>query len=87
MMSGMPLETWWAFNKFWNNKFYYKVATCWLFLLIHTTMHGSINIKNEYQIKKIWFKIQENSINLTCTRTDRYQIIKYSRLPDGTYTG
>ena len=37
MMSGMPLETCWAFNKFWNNKFYYKVAFCWLFLLIHIT--------------------------------------------------
>ena len=34
-MSGMPLETCRAFNKFWNNKFYYKVASCWLFLLIH----------------------------------------------------
>jgi hypothetical protein len=45
MMSGMPLETYWAFNKLWNNKFYYKVASCWLFLLSHTTMHGSINIK------------------------------------------
>ena len=44
-MSGMPLETCWAFNKFCNNKFYYKVASCWLFLLIHTTMHGSMNIK------------------------------------------
>ena len=31
--------------KLWNNKFYYKVASCWLFLLIHTTMHGSMNIK------------------------------------------
>jgi len=31
--------------KFWNNKFYYKVASCWLFLLIHTAMHGSMNIK------------------------------------------
>jgi hypothetical protein len=33
MMSGMPLEACWTFNKFWNNKFYYKVASCWLFLL------------------------------------------------------
>jgi len=32
MMSGMPLETCWAFNERWNNKFYYKVASCWLFL-------------------------------------------------------
>ena len=45
MMSGMPLETCWAFNQFWNNKFCYNVTSCWLFLLIHTTMHASINIK------------------------------------------
>jgi len=31
--------------KIWNNTFYYKVASCWLFLLIHTTIHGSINIR------------------------------------------
>jgi len=45
MMSGMLLETCWAFNERWNNKFYYKVASCWLFLLSHTAMHGSMNIK------------------------------------------
>ena len=33
MMSGMPLEKCWVFNELWNNKFYYKVASCWLFLL------------------------------------------------------
>jgi len=33
MMSGMLLETCWAFNERWNNKFCYKVASCWLFLL------------------------------------------------------
>ena len=46
MMSCMLLETCWAFNEWWNNKFYYKVASCWLFLLSHTTMHGSMNIKS-----------------------------------------
>ena len=45
MMSGMPLETFWAFNKRWNNKLCYKVASCWLFLLIHTAIHGTMNIK------------------------------------------
>ena len=25
MMNGVPLETCWAFNKLWNNKFYYKL--------------------------------------------------------------
>ena len=36
MINVMPLETCWAFNEQWNNKFYYKVASCWLFLLIQT---------------------------------------------------
>jgi hypothetical protein len=45
VMSGVPLETCWAFNKRWNNKFFYKVASRWLFLLSHTTMHWSMNIK------------------------------------------
>jgi len=45
MMSGMPLETCWAFNERWNNKIYYKVASCWSFLLSHTMMHGSMTIK------------------------------------------
>jgi hypothetical protein len=49
MMSGMPLETCWAFRKSWNNKFYYKVASRWLYLLIHTTMHGSMNIKKNME--------------------------------------
>jgi hypothetical protein len=38
IMSGIPLETCWAFNKLWNNKLYYKVASGWLFLLIHTVL-------------------------------------------------
>ena len=33
MMSDIPLETCWAFNERWNNKFRYRVASCWLFLL------------------------------------------------------
>ena len=28
-----------------NNKFRYQVTSCWLLLLSHTTMHGSMNIK------------------------------------------
>jgi len=27
----VPLKTCWAFNIFWNNKFYYKAASCWYF--------------------------------------------------------
>jgi hypothetical protein len=32
MMSVVLLETCWAIKKYWNNKFYYTVASCWLFL-------------------------------------------------------
>jgi hypothetical protein len=45
MMSGMPLETCWAFDEGWSDEFWYRVASCWLFLLSHIMMHGSINIK------------------------------------------
>jgi hypothetical protein len=41
------LETCLASNERWNNKFYYKVASSCLFLLNHTTMHGSMNIKSD----------------------------------------
>jgi hypothetical protein len=54
-MSGMPLETSLAFIKFWNNKFYYKVASCWLVLLIHTTMNGTMNINSlNSELNPIW---------------------------------
>jgi len=48
MMSGVPLETRWAFNERWNNKFCYKVASCWLFLLNLTAL-----------ILSLWF-LQQN---------------------------
>jgi len=32
MMSDVSLETCWTIKKHWNNKFYYTVASCWLFL-------------------------------------------------------
>jgi hypothetical protein len=35
MMSGVPLETYWAFKKLWNNKFYYKAASCWYFYWVY----------------------------------------------------
>jgi len=46
MMSDIPLETCWACNELWNNKFRYQVASWWLLLLSRTTIHGSINIKS-----------------------------------------
>jgi hypothetical protein len=57
MMSGVPLETCWALNERWNNKFCYKVASCWLFLL-NQMCFTSINydgfippIKNKIKFK------------------------------------
>jgi hypothetical protein len=64
MMSGMPLQTFSAFSKFWNNKFYYKVASCWLFLPIHTTMHGSMNIKFKKTQVFEWFSKSKSSVAL-----------------------
>ena len=48
MMSGVPLETCSAFNKLWNNKFYYKAASCWYFYwIIHDARI------HEYQISLV----------------------------------
>jgi len=46
-MSDIPLKTRWAFNVLRNNKCRFQVASCWLLLLSHTTMHGSVNIKSD----------------------------------------
>jgi hypothetical protein len=46
---------------FWNNKFYYsyKFPSCWLLLLIHTTVHGSINIQFKIlYISEPWWHIR-----------------------------
>jgi hypothetical protein len=74
MMSSIPLETCWAFNERWNNKFCYKVASCWLFILIHTAMHGSINIKLwinickfiEQKVAGTWHKMEIHSYVYHC---------------------
>jgi hypothetical protein len=51
IMSGKPLETCWAFNKFLNNKFYYKVASCLLFywLILRCTDQWILNKYTYYQ--------------------------------------
>ena len=48
MMSGVPLETSWAFKKLWNNKFYYKSASCcYFYWIIHDARI------HEYQIFRL----------------------------------
>jgi hypothetical protein len=46
MMSGVPLEKCCAFNEWWNNKLYYKVASGWLFLLSTSDTTQDKNICN-----------------------------------------
>jgi len=92
MMSGIPLETCWTFNERWNNKFCYKVAFCGLFLLNHTTMHGSVNIKwiinsvtcascwnyiPEYWYTYLWYQLRCILTQALCnTKTHAWNISK-----------
>ena len=57
-MSGILLKTCWAFNEWWNNKFCYKVASCWLFLLnriyhLPTVWSRSANVSTRYRTKNL----------------------------------
>jgi hypothetical protein len=44
MMGGVSPETCWASYKY-EVKFWYTVASCWIFFVNYTMMHGSTNIK------------------------------------------
>jgi hypothetical protein len=71
MMSGVPSETCRAFNEWWNNKFYYKVASCWLFLLSH-----SFRILFSIWQLKFCTHTKTESIKLTC-RSSCYYIQRH----------
>jgi hypothetical protein len=69
MMSGVQLETCWAFNERWNNKFYYKVASCWLFLLSKSWYIRKYFVIPECiiqlrQKKRYWRENHINKLNL-----------------------
>jgi hypothetical protein len=51
-------------------KFCYKVAACWLFLLNHTAMHGSINIKS-YSLSSTIISLYCFSSSIQCTLEGR----------------
>jgi len=56
MMSGVPLKTCWAFKKLWNNKFYYKAASCSYFywVIYDARIHKyQINDKEIMGLKKL----------------------------------
>jgi len=63
MMSGVPFETCWAFNKLWNNKFYYKAASRWYFYKIFNIniLISEINLNTFYKFN---FPLTENTFRL-----------------------
>jgi hypothetical protein len=75
MMSGVPLETCWAFNEQWNNKFCYKVASCWLFLLSQYIIYC------RYSYMKGNSNTSEFDVHVTVHR-DTFLIIKPTRCTD-----
>jgi hypothetical protein len=56
MMGGVSPETCWAIKKQWNNKLYYTVASCWLFLwdLFHEIWHLCISTAVLHRIVYHW---------------------------------
>jgi len=58
-MSGVPLETCWPLKKLWNNKFYYKAASCWYFYWVIYDWR-SIAYKEQ---KNILHEIRKRKVN------------------------
>jgi len=57
MMSVVPLETCWAFNTLWNNKFYYKAASCWYFYWV---IHDARIHEYHHHIVLKWWNFSGN---------------------------
>ena len=55
MMSGVPLETCWAFSKLWNNKFYYKTVYFWYFYWVILRCTDPWILKSSVFICNKWF--------------------------------
>jgi len=55
MMSGVPLETCWAFSKLWNNKFHYKAPSCWYFYWVIKRIFKKWD--EEARSELIWLRI------------------------------
>jgi len=47
MMGGVSPKTCWASHKY-EIKFWYTLASCWIFFMNYTMIHGSTNIKKKY---------------------------------------
>ena len=71
-MSGVPLETCWAFNKLWNNKFCYKLHL----VGISTESYNDARI-HEYQINAD-SEIRTKHVNEICGHTVELFNVKFS---------
>ena len=66
MMSGVPLETCSAFNKLWNNKFYYKAASCWYFYLVCMYVQGGPEVSIQYIVHKFLYTYIWPTLYMLC---------------------
>jgi len=72
MMSGVPLETCWAFNKLWNNMCYSKAASCWYFYWVILLL---VNIQTNFKLSMFRAVRQVTIyIHINCT------IIRYNNI-------
>ena len=73
LMSGVSLETCWAIEKHWNNKFYYTVASCWLFLydLYYVADPCTSSLSVEFSRDKQSFKTGPNVCPEASVTTNR----------------
>jgi len=97
MMCGVPLETSWAFNKRWNNKFYYKVASCWLFLPIQFSMFNYskgdhfenlllFHLIFMAYLRKVTYKNKWNALQFytNAVKVDGPRVTSFRKLPPNT---
>ena len=83
-MSNVPLETCWAFNERWNNKFCYKVQSWWLFPLNQDIISFSLMVMQPHcdLISKYVYVLEviHSTITLMLGRqTGHHQIYMMSR--------
>jgi hypothetical protein len=79
MLSGVSLETCWVFKKLWNNKFYYKAASCWYFYWViyderiheYQIYKGPIFFSKLSQYLSSWKKTSICVVTVICSHTEK----------------
>jgi hypothetical protein len=80
MMGGVSPETCWASDKYGIIKFWYIVASCWIFLYeSYCMMHGSTNVKfTEHSANVIWVGHHNKHIKVElCNCSDIWDYINW----------